>query len=60
MITIIRWYMIKSKEIKYKLALWQFVDRLITELSKNPDRIEEKMIDSIVKIIVGDKNETET
>ena len=52
--------MIKSKEIKYKLALWQFVDRLITELSKNPDRIEEKMIDSIVKIIVGDKNETET
>lgn len=59
MITLIRWYMVKSKEIKYKLALWQFVDRLFTELSKNPEEIEQKIVDSITKIIVWNKTETE-
>lgn len=59
MITLIRWYMIKSKEIKYKLALWQFVDRLFTEVSKNTEEIEQKLFDSIVKMIVGNKTETD-
>lgn len=59
MITIIRWYMIKSKEIKYKLALWQFVDRLFTEVSKNTEEIEQKLLDTIVKMIVGNKTETD-
>lgn len=59
MITLIRWYMIKSKEIKYKLALWQFVDRFFIEVSKNTEEIEQKLFDSIVKMIVGNKTETD-
>lgn len=59
MITLIRWYMIKSKEIKYKLALWQFVDRFFIEVSKNTEEIEQKLLDSIVKMIVGNKTETD-
>lgn len=59
MITLIRLYMIKSKEIKYKLALWQFVDKFFTEISKNSEEIEQKIVNSIIKIIIGEKTETE-
>lgn len=56
MITLIRLYIIKVKEIKYKLVMWNFVDKLFTELLKNPQEIEQKIMDSIVKMIIGDKS----
>ena len=32
MITLFRWYLMKTKEIKWRLALWQFVDQQANEL----------------------------
>ena len=55
MITLFRLYMIKAKEIKYKLAFWKFVDKTIAELAKHPEELEKKLIDSVVRLVVGDK-----
>lgn len=51
MITIIRFILLKQKEIKWKLAFWQFADKKLMELIKNPEEIENKLIDSLAKII---------
>ena len=51
MITLIRWYMMKAKEIKMKLAFWTIVDQLVTEIAKNGDGVEKKLMDSLVKLI---------
>lgn len=55
MITLFRLYMIKAKEIKYKLAFWKIVDSTIAELTKHPEELEKKLTDSVVKLIVGAK-----
>lgn len=44
MITFIRWLLMKSKKIKWELALWQFADKQLTELIKNPEELEKKII----------------
>lgn len=44
MITFIRWLLLKSKKIKWELALWQFADKQLTELIKNPEELEKKII----------------
>lgn len=59
MVTLVRWFMIKSKEIKYKLVFWQFIDQIFVELKKHPEQFEEKITDSIMKMILTNKNETE-
>lgn len=51
MITLIRWYMMKAKQIKMKLAFWTLVDQLVTEIAKNGDGLEKKLMDSLVKLI---------
>ena len=58
MITLLRWYMLKAKEIKYKLALWMFIDKVYVELTKHPDKIEQRMVDSVVRLIIGNKSVT--
>ena len=55
MITLFRLYMIKAEEIKYKLAFWKIVDKTIAELAKHPEELEKKLIDSVVRLVVGDK-----
>lgn len=50
-----RLYMIKAKEIKYKLAFWKIVDNVIAELAKHPEEFEKKLTDSVVRLVVGDK-----
>ena len=60
MITLFRLYMIKAKEIKYRLTFWNVVDRVIKELAKHPEEIEKKLTDSVVRLIVGNNTETET
>lgn len=59
MITLFRLYMIKAKEIKYKLAFWKIVDNTIAELAKHPEEFEKKLTDSVVRLIVGDKTDNE-
>ena len=59
MITLIRWYMMKAKEIKMKLAFWTLVDQLVTEIAKNGDGVEKKLMDSLVKLIHEENKNTE-
>ena len=59
MITLIRWYMMKAKQIKMKLAFWTLVDQLVTEIAKNGDGIEKKLMDSLVKLIHEENKGTE-
>ena len=51
MITLIRWYIMKTKEIKWKLAFWQFVDKQATELMKNQEQLEKKMMPYLAEVI---------
>lgn len=51
MITLIRWYIMKTKEIKWKLAFWQFVDKQATELMKNPEQLEKKIMPYLAEVI---------
>ena len=59
MITLIRWYMLKAKEIKMKLAFWTLVDQLVVEIAKNGDGVEKKLMDSLVKLIHEENKNTE-
>lgn len=51
MITLFRYIFYKMKEIKYKFIFWQFVDKELTELVKNPEELEKKFIVEIAKLI---------
>ena len=57
MITLFRWFMIKSKEIKYRLVLWKIFDQVFIELAEHPEEIEKKLTDSVVRLIVGNNTE---
>lgn len=57
MFTLFRLYMIKAKEIKYKLTFLNIVDNVIAEIAKHPEEFEKKLTDSVVRLIVGDKSE---
>lgn len=52
MITLIRWILLKQKEIKWKLAFYQFIDQQL----KNPEELEKKIMDSIAKLIHESNN----
>lgn len=51
MITLLRWILLKQKEIKWKLAFWQFVDKQTKELMKNPEELEKKFVGALAEII---------
>lgn len=55
MITLIRWFKIKSKKIKYELMIYEIIDKIFMEIIKHPEEIEQKMVDSVVKLIIGNK-----
>ena len=59
MITLIRWYMMKAKQVKMKLAFWTLIDQLLTEVTKNGDGIEKKLMDSLAKVIHEGNKDTE-
>lgn len=59
MITLFRLYMIKAKEIKYKLAFWKIVDNIIAELAKHPEEFEKKLTDSVVRLIIGNEDDNQ-
>ena len=51
MITVLRLYLMKTKEMKWKLAFWQFIDKQAKELLKNPEEIEKKFVSALAEII---------
>lgn len=60
MITLIRWVLLKQKEIKWKLAFWQYADKQLTEIIKNPEAIEEKIMHYLINFAdqINQTNET--
>ena len=56
MITLIRWFILQQKKIKWELALWQFIDKQATELLKNPEEIEKKFVSALAEIIHNENN----
>ena len=56
MITLFRWYLMKTKEIKWKLAFWQFIDQQAKELLKNPEETEKKFVSALADIIHNENN----
>ena len=51
MVTLYRWILLKQKQIKYKLALYQFLDKYIIEIIKHPENIEKKILPYLAEII---------
>lgn len=51
MITLIRWWIYKTKEIKWKCALWVELDKQLTNLIKNPEEIEKRIMPYLAEII---------
>lgn len=59
MITLVRWYIMKTKEIKWKLAFWQFVDKSAKELQKDPELLAKKIMPELAKIIHESNNKAQ-
>ena len=51
MITLIRAIRLLQLKIKWRLALWQFIDKQAKELLKNPEEIEKKFVSALAEII---------
>lgn len=51
MITLFRMIRLWQLRTKWGLAFWQFVNKEAMELIKNPEELEKKFMDSIVKLI---------
>lgn len=51
MITIIRMIRLWQLRTKWKLAFWQFIDKQATELVKNPEELEKKILPYLVEVI---------
>ena len=51
MITLFRAIRLWQLRIKYRLALWQFIDQQAKELLKNPEEIEKKFVSALAEII---------
>lgn len=47
MITLFRWILLKQKEIKWKLAFYQFLDQQL----KNPEELQKKFVEAFAEII---------
>ena len=51
MITLFRWYRMKAKEIKWKLAVYQLLDQQLTDLMKDPEIIARKSMPYLAELI---------
>lgn len=55
MITLFRYVLLKQKEIKWRLAFYQFLDHQL----KNPEELEKKLVNALAEII-HETNETKS
>ena len=51
MITLYRVLKLWQLRIKWRLALWQFIDKQAKELLKNPEEFEKKFVSALAEII---------
>lgn len=60
MITLLRTIRCWQIRIKWRLAIYQFIDKQAMELIKNPEEIEKKFVDSLARLIHEANNKLET
>lgn len=61
MITLIRAIRLWQLKTKWSLAIWQLIDKQAMELIKNPEELEEKLLNSLAKLIhKANMNKSET
>lgn len=51
MITCFRAIRLWQLKIKWRLAIYQFIDKQATELLKNPEEVEKKFVSTLAEII---------
>ncbi|MCI8281240.1 MAG: hypothetical protein HFI76_06005 [Lachnospiraceae bacterium] len=51
MITLFRTIRLWQLKIKWKLALMQFLDQQLSDLTKNPQELEKKFVDALAELI---------
>ncbi|MDE6642363.1 MAG: hypothetical protein K2K63_17775 [Acetatifactor sp.] len=51
MITIFRMIRLWQLNIKWRLAIYQFIDKQLTEVVKHPESIEEKIMPYLTELI---------
>ena len=51
MITLFRSIRLWQLRTKWRLAVWQFIDKQAKELLKNPEEIEKKFVSALAEII---------
>ena len=51
MITLFRAIRLWQLRTKWRLALWQFIDKQASELLKNPEEFEKKFVSALAEII---------
>lgn len=61
MITLLRTIRCWQIRTKWRLAIWQFIDKQAMELIKNPEELEKKFVDSFTKLVHAENtNKTES
>ncbi len=58
MITLLRKIRLCQLRTKWQLAIWQFIDKQLMEIVKNPEEIEKKIIPYLAEIIHSQNNNT--
>lgn len=53
MITLIRWILLKQREIKVKLAFYMFLDKQLKDFTKNPDKVMNNIMKEIAPHIAS-------
>lgn len=56
MITLYRIIKLWQLKTKWKLAFWQYVDKQATDLIKNPEDFEKKIMSSLAELIHKSNN----
>lgn len=56
MITLIRAIRLWQLRIKWRLAIYQFIDKQAVKLLKNPEEIEKKIVSALSEIIHNENN----
>lgn len=60
MITLFRRFRCWQLRSKWRLAIWQFIDKQAMELIKNPEELEKKFVNSLTQLIhESNKNKPE-
>ena len=60
MITLFRAIRLWQLRTKYRLALWQFIDKQASELLKNPEEFEKKFVSALAEIIHNENHKKDS